>query len=160
LGEIHGHVAAAECAEGDQAGERAFDLADVGVDAAGDQGGHVVRQTDALDLGSLLQDGDAGLNVGRLDVGDQPPLEAGAEPVLELGDLLRGGIGGDDDLLAGLVEVVEGVEELLLRALLAGDELDVVDEQQSRVRYFARNSPVRSYRMALMRSLVKLSEDR
>src|SRR5262249_57227969 len=34
-----------------------------------------------------------------------------------------------DDLLARLVEVVERVEELLLRALLAGDELDVVDQE-------------------------------
>ena len=36
----------------------------------------------------------------------------------------------DDDLLARLVEVVEGVEELLLRPLLARDELDVVDQEQ------------------------------
>ena len=43
---------------------------------------------------------------------------------------LGGGVGGDDDLLAGLVEVVERVEELLLRALLAGDELDVVDQEE------------------------------
>ena len=35
----------------------------------------------------------------------------------------------DDDLLHALVQSVEGVEELLLRALLAGEELDVVDEQ-------------------------------
>ena len=33
------------------------------------------------------------------------------------------------DLAVGLVEVVEGVEELLLGLLLALDELDVVDEQ-------------------------------
>ena len=37
---------------------------------------------------------------------------------------------GQDDLLAVLVDRVEGVEELLLRALLVGDELDVVDEEQ------------------------------
>jgi len=35
-----------------------------------------------------------------------------------------------DDLLARLVERVEGVEELLLRALLARDELDVVDQEE------------------------------
>ena len=34
-----------------------------------------------------------------------------------------------DDLLARLVDGVEGVEELLLRPLALGDELDVVDEQ-------------------------------
>ena len=38
-------------------------------------------------------------------------------------------VAGDDDLLHALVQRVEGVEELFLRALLAGEELDVVDEQ-------------------------------
>jgi hypothetical protein len=32
--------------------------------------------------------------------------------------------------MAGFVEVVERVEELLLRALLAGDELDVIDQEE------------------------------
>ena len=130
LGELHAHLAAAERAEGDHAGERALDLADVGLDAAGDEVGDVVGEPDALDLGLLLQDGHPRLEVRRLDVGDQAPLEAGAEPLLDLGDLLGGGVGGDDDLLPGLVEVVEGVEELLLRPLLARDELDVVDQEQ------------------------------
>ena len=35
----------------------------------------------------------------------------------------------DDDLLAGGVQVVEGVEELVLELLLAFEELDVVDEE-------------------------------
>ena len=38
-------------------------------------------------------------------------------------------VGGDDDLLGGVVERVEGVEELLLRLLLVLQELDVVDQQ-------------------------------
>ena len=38
--------------------------------------------------GLLAQDGDAGLEVGRLDVGDEAPLEPGAHPVLERGQLL------------------------------------------------------------------------
>ena len=37
--------------------------------------------------------------------------------------------GGDDDLLVGVVERVEGVEELFLGAFLALEELDVVDQQ-------------------------------
>src|SRR5207253_4201356 len=45
-------------------------------------------------------------------------------------DLARRSVGGDDDLAAGLVEGVEGVEELLLDPLLVLEELDVVDEQQ------------------------------
>ena len=42
---------------------------------------------------------------------------------------LRRPVAGDDDLLVGVVERVERVEELLLRPLLVLQELDVVDEQ-------------------------------
>ncbi len=38
-------------------------------------------------------------------------------------------VAADDDLLLRVVQRVEGVEELVLRAFLARDELDVVDEQ-------------------------------
>ena len=36
----------------------------------------------------------------------------------------------DDDLLAILMDGVERVEELLLGALLVGDELDVIDQEE------------------------------
>ena len=45
-------------------------------------------------------------------------------------DRLRRPVGREHDLLAVLVDGVERVEELFLRPLLVGDELDVVDEQQ------------------------------
>jgi hypothetical protein len=38
-------------------------------------------------------------------------------------------VGGDDDLLVLIHQRVEGVEELFLRAVLAGDELHVIDHQ-------------------------------
>jgi hypothetical protein len=77
----------------------------------------------------LLQDGDFGLEIGGLNVGDQSPLEAAAQAVFDLGELFGRAIAGDDDLLHRVVQGVEGVEELLLRALFAGKELDVVDEK-------------------------------
>ena len=43
---------------------------------------------------------------------------------------LRRPVGREHDLLALVVDGVEGVEELLLRPLLVRDELDVIDEQQ------------------------------
>src|SRR5204863_2677359 len=98
--------------------------------AACDEIRDVVGEAYALEGGLLLENGHARLEVRRLDVGDQAPLEPRAQALLDLRDVFRRRVARDDDLLARLVESVEGVEELLLRALLAGDELDVVDEQE------------------------------
>src|SRR6266852_7719 len=122
-------VGAGQRSVSQQASQRALELADIRFDRAGDEFGHLVGQWHALAFGLLLQDGDLGLQVGRLDIGDQAPLEARAQPLLNGGDLLRRAIGGDHDLLLLLVERVESVEELLLSALLAGDELDIVHQQ-------------------------------
>ena len=66
---------------------------------------------------------------GGLDVGDEAGLEALAQAVLERLQVVRGAVGGEHDLAPAVVEGVEGVEELLLGAGLALEELDVVDEQ-------------------------------
>ena len=63
-----------------------------------------------------------------LHVGNQPPLEPGSQSVFEGGELFGRAVGRDDDLLVGVVQRVEGVEELLLDTFLALDELDVIDE--------------------------------
>ena len=47
-------------------------------------------------------------------VGDQAGLEALAQAVLERVEVAREAVGGEDDLAAGVVQRVEGVEELLL----------------------------------------------
>ena len=90
---------------------------------------HVAGHGQPVLRGLLAQDGDARLQLGRLDVGDQAPLEPGAHAVFQGLQPLRRPVGGHDDLLVGVVQGVEGVEELLLRAFLALQELDVVDEQ-------------------------------
>ena len=123
------HLALVDGGEGDDPGESPFQLADVLLDLVGDEGQDVLRDVAAGGAQLRLEDRQAGLEVGRLDVGDQAPLEPGAEAVLERRDLLGRPVGRDDDLLVDLVEGVEGVEELLLGAVLAGQELDVVDEQ-------------------------------
>ena len=51
------------------------------------------------------------------------------QPLLEGGDLAWRAVARDHDLLLRIVQGIEDVEELLLRAVLAGDELDVVHEQ-------------------------------
>jgi hypothetical protein len=50
----------------------------------------------------------------------QAPLEPAAHPLLEATEQLGRHVAGDDDLLVGVVQRVEGVEELLLRLHLAG----------------------------------------
>ena len=111
------------------ADEGAFEFADVAFDAAGDQLENVVGHVEPVHLRLLAKDRDAGLEFGRLHVGDEPPLEPGAQAILEGRQLLGRPVRGDDDLLVGVVQGVEGVEELLLDTFLALDELDVVDQQ-------------------------------
>ena len=66
---------------------------------------------------------------GGADVAHQAGLEALAQAVLERVHVARQAVGGEHELRAGLVERVEGVEELLLGRALLCEELDVVDQQ-------------------------------
>ena len=82
-----------------------------------------------LPLDLLAQDGDARLEVRTADVDHDALTEARAQAFFQLLQLARRPVAGDDDLLAGLVEGVEGVEELHLGLLLLHEELHVVDEE-------------------------------
>src|SRR6266516_681202 len=131
LREVDGHRPARQAREGDDARESALELADVRRDPTGDEREHLwIGYVNAVGLHLLAQARDPGLEVGRLDVRDQAPLEPRAEPLFERRDLARRPIGGDHDLAPGLVERVEGVEELLLDPFLVLEELDVVDQEQ------------------------------
>ncbi len=116
-------------APGDDADEGAFELADVGADVGGDEERDVGGDDGVLGFSLALQDGDLGFEIGWLDVGDEAPLEARAEAVFDVAEFLGGAVGGEDDLLGVAVKGVEGVEELFLGFFLAGEELDVVDEE-------------------------------
>lgn len=96
----------------------------------GDELGHILGQIEVEKLRLALDDGHAGLEIRRLDVGGQAPLETGAQTLFQALDLLGRAVGRDDDLLVGIVEGVEGMEEFFLGGLLARDELDVVHQQQ------------------------------
>ena len=115
---------------GDDADKRALERADAVRRAVGEQGQDaVVGQDDAVVLSALAQDRDARGEVGRLDGGDEPGLEALAQAVLEGVEVAREAVGGQHQLAAEVVQGVEGVEELLLGLGLRREELDVVDEQ-------------------------------
>ena len=79
--------------------------------------------------GLLAQESEATVEREGGEVGDKAALEARAEPRGEAAEGVRRLVAGEDELLTGLVQVVEGVEELLLGALLAGEELDIVDKE-------------------------------
>ena len=57
------------------------------------------------------------------------PTGSGRAVARRAGERLRRAVAGEDDLLAGRVQGVEGVDELLLGVLLALERLDVVDQQ-------------------------------
>ena len=90
----------------------------------------------------------------------RPHLEARAQPIFERRHRLRRPVAGQDDLAAAFVDRVEGVEELFLGALLAGDELDVVDQQHAGAcGTCAGNRRCGAARIDSIRSLVNVSDE-
>ena len=122
-------VRAGERSVGHQADQRAFELADVGLDGARDVFGDVVWNLDVLVLALLLQNRDFGFEVGRLNVRDESPFESRAQALFNRGDFLGRAVRRDHDLLLLVVERVEGMEKLFLCAFAGGDELDIVNHQ-------------------------------
>src|SRR6185437_8445225 len=115
--------------EGGDPDQGSFELADVARDLAGDVLHDVVGDVEPLLCSFLPQDRDPGLKFRRLDVGQQAPLESVAEAILKGHQLLGWAVARDHDLLVGVMQGVERVEELFLRLLLVFQELNVVDEQ-------------------------------
>ena len=83
--------------------------------------------------GLVLDDGQSRLEVGRGHIHHKARHEAALQPVLQLGHFTGRTVGGQHDLPAGFIQGVEGMKELLLSLLLAGDELDIVHQQDARL---------------------------
>ena len=105
-------------------------------DIFGDEGADIVRQLEAERDGFVLDDRHARLKVGRLNIRDQAPFEPRFQTILQTQHLIGRPVGGQNDLVVVLIEVIEGMEEFLLRRFLAGDKLDIVDEEQIGVAVF------------------------
>ena len=88
-----------------------------------------IRQLHAERRRLLVQDGQPSLDVRGLEVGSHSPLEAGNQPLLQALNLVSRPVAGQDDLLVSIMESIEGVKKLLLDALFALKELDVIDQQ-------------------------------
>ena len=141
LGDLDGDRYLVQAGVGRHPDQGALELADVRRDTGGDELEHLGRHPAVVPLGLVAQDGEPCLEVGRLDVGDEAPLEPAPQAVFERLDGVGCAVGGDDDLLVRSVQRVEGVEELLLEAFLALHELDVVDEQDVHVAVAALEEP-------------------
>ena len=114
---------------GDDAVQRALQLADIGDDLVGQELQHLGGHLRLHLLGLGLQDAQAQL-IGRgMDVGHQPPAEARAHALLEPLEVVGRFVGGDHHLPVLVDQRVEGVEEFLLGRILAADELHVIDHQ-------------------------------
>ena len=111
-------------------------MADVGGDLFRDGKDHLVRQFHAEEGGFVFDDGHAGLKIRRRHIHQQAPFEPGPQAVVQQRHLRGGTVGGQHDLAAGFVQVVEGMEKFLLGLLLAGDELHVIHQQQVRLAVF------------------------
>ena len=72
------------------------------------------------------QDRHAGLQVRGLNINDQPPLEPGAQPVLQQGQGLGRPVGSNNHLITRVMQVVEGVKKAFVGLFLAAHELHVV----------------------------------
>ena len=107
-GKLDGKRPAGQGRESQDAVQAAFELADVGLDRASDEERHVVGHLDFLCRRLLADDRHLHLQIGRLNVRDQSPLEAGSQPFLERGNLFGQGIGGDHDLLLRVGVIVSG----------------------------------------------------
>jgi len=121
---------------GGDADERAFEAPDVGADAVREEIENFRRQHHAHGLRFLVQNREAHLDVGGLEIGHKSPFEAGHQAMLEILDFAGGTVAGENDLFVRFVKRIEGVEELLLDPFLAGEELDVVNQQHVRLAIF------------------------
>ncbi len=81
-------------------------------------------------FGLKPENGDTSLQVGRLDIGDQPPFEARGQPLFEGRNSLGWAVTGNDNLPTCRVECVKCMEELFLCTFLASNELNVVHQQE------------------------------
>src|SRR4051812_347270 len=84
-------------------------------------------------LSLLLEDRNAMLEIRKVDVGNHAPLKATEKARLEADNFRWRPIAGENDLTAGFVECVEGVEEFFLRRLFSFEKMNVVDEKKIRL---------------------------
>src|SRR5580765_366202 len=128
--DVNGDVLAVEARVGQDLAQGAFKLAHVGTQMLGDKEGDIVRQLHTFLHGFFHQNGNTHFQLGRLDGDRQAGIEARNQTVVHAADFLGIGVAGDDDLLFCGDQRFKSVEKLFLGAVLAAEELNIVDQQQ------------------------------
>ena len=112
---------------GHQGDQGAFQFAEVGLHARRQEGKDVFADADTLPLGAGTEHLQPGVIVRFGKFYRQAPFEAGQEPFFEVLQVYGGAVAGENELLPVLVQVVEHVEEGVLRTL-AYHVLDIVHD--------------------------------
>ena len=126
---VIGEILAGEVRVGGHANQRTLKAADIRADAVGEEGQYVLRNLHAHALHLVSQDGEAGFHIRRLQVRNETPLKAAHQTMLQVLNFTGRPIAGQHDLLVRFVQCIESVEELLLYPLLAGEKLDIINQQ-------------------------------
>lgn len=129
LRQRRGDLAPEERGVGHKRRDGTLDLTHVGRDVVGQVGDDLVGDLGSEFAGLGADDLDLRLVVRRVELRRESPLEAGEQALLDVLQLYGRLVRGEDQLLARQLEVVEDVEEGILRAGLSRQLLDVVDNQ-------------------------------
>ena len=98
---------------------------------AGEEFDHRARHLDPGQHAQLgIDDVEPKLVIGGVDVGDQTPRQTRQDSRRDPVEILRRAVRGDHQPPSGGDDLVHRVEEFFLRRILAGDKLDIVDQQQ------------------------------
>ena len=78
----------------------------------------------------VAQNRDAGFVLRQTDVDDEATGEPRDQALIDVGDLRRRAVARHDDLATTALQRVEDAQHLALRLAPAGEELDVIDQEQ------------------------------
>ncbi len=77
----------------------------------------------------FLEDGDPGFDVGRFEIGDQSPFEAGAETLFQVRNFFGRTVAGNDDLFLAVIEMIERVKKFFFGSLSSGQIVDIIHQE-------------------------------
>ena len=109
--------------------ECTFELTNVGVNLRRDIRRNVIWKIELMQARLRLHDCNTSFVARLVNTRDQPSCEAAHQSLLKIWNVNRSRIRTQHDLSTKLMERVEGVEELLLRLFVLGEEVNVVNHQ-------------------------------